>query len=58
MFMVVLILSLHWDFIISLNKYLVSQIKRTLKYLFFVVINGIFFIGFSVGLWDVRMQCN
>ena len=58
MLIVFIILSLHWVFIISLNKYLVSQIKRTLKYLYFIIINGIVFFGFSVDLWDIRMQCN
>lgn len=58
MLIVSIILSLRWVFIISLNKYLVSQIKSTLKYLYFVIINGIVFIGFSVDLWDIRMPCN
>jgi hypothetical protein len=35
-----------------------AQIKRTPKYLFFIIISGVFFIGFSVGLWAVRIQCN
>jgi hypothetical protein len=53
MLMVSLIRSLCWVFIISLNKYLVPQIKRTLQYLFIGIINGACFVGFSAGLWDV-----
>lgn len=56
MLMASLIWSLCWVFIISLNKYLVPQIKRTLRYLFISIINGACFVGFSVGLWDGRMR--
>lgn len=56
MLMASLIWSLCWVFIISLNKYLVPQIKRTLRYLFISIINGARFVGCSVGLWDGRMR--
>lgn len=56
MLMASLIWSLCWVFVISLNKYLVPQIKRTLRYLFISIINEVSFVGFSVGLWDIRMR--
>lgn len=56
MLMASLIWSLCWVFVISLNKYLVPQIKRTLRYLFISIINEASFVGFSVGLWYIRMR--
>lgn len=57
MLMASLIWSLCWVFIISLNKYLVPQIKRALWYLFISIINGTCFLGFVCALGGVSLGC-